>query len=161
MGTPAALPAGIPCELRFACWRPITLREGDGGWRDATNCSFWGEWREVATPSRFELPISSLTGRRVRPLHHGAAQSDGGKAKKGMTASPFRLTQMRFCVNRVGDRELTGSVLLEQLAPRCLERICDSFPADESEPEFVVVEVGGYEGPRGYRGAEEHAFQWL
>ena len=26
----------------------------------------------VATPSRFELPISSLTGRRVRPLHHGA-----------------------------------------------------------------------------------------
>ena len=26
----------------------------------------------VATPSRFELPISALTGRRVGPLHHGA-----------------------------------------------------------------------------------------
>ena len=25
----------------------------------------------LAIPSRFELPISSLTGRRVRPLHHG------------------------------------------------------------------------------------------
>ena len=29
----------------------------------------------MATPSRFELPISSLTGRRVRPLHHGAAKA--------------------------------------------------------------------------------------
>ena len=30
----------------------------------------------MATPSRFELPISSLTGRRVRPLHHGAAKAN-------------------------------------------------------------------------------------
>lgn len=35
----------------------------------------------------------------------------------------------------------------------------DAFFAYEAEPEFVVVEVGGYEGPGGYGGAEEHAFQ--
>ena len=29
----------------------------------------------MAIPSRFELPISSLTGRRVRPLHHGTASA--------------------------------------------------------------------------------------
>ena len=33
----------------------------------------------MATPSRFELPISSLTGRRVRPLHHGAVTSDNSR----------------------------------------------------------------------------------
>jgi hypothetical protein len=27
----------------------------------------------LATPSGFEPPISSVTGRHVRPLHHGAA----------------------------------------------------------------------------------------
>ena len=29
----------------------------------------------VATPSGFEPPISTLTGWRVRPLHHGAVRS--------------------------------------------------------------------------------------
>ena len=28
----------------------------------------------VATPSGFEPPISTLTGWRVRPLHHGAVR---------------------------------------------------------------------------------------
>ena len=30
----------------------------------------------MAIPSRFELPISSLTGRRVKPLHHGTTFTD-------------------------------------------------------------------------------------
>jgi hypothetical protein len=29
----------------------------------------------MATPSGFEPPISSVTGRHVRPLHHGAAEA--------------------------------------------------------------------------------------
>ena len=32
------------------------------------------EWK-VATPTRFELAISALTGPYVKPLHHGAAKT--------------------------------------------------------------------------------------
>ena len=34
----------------------------------------------VATPSGFEPPISTLTGWRVRPLHHGAVRPSIGIA---------------------------------------------------------------------------------
>ena len=43
---------------------------------DKQNSTTETEAIEMATPSRFELPISSLTGRRVRPLHHGAAKAN-------------------------------------------------------------------------------------
>ena len=34
-----------------------------------------GGVKELATPSGFEPPISTLTGWHVRPLHHGAPNS--------------------------------------------------------------------------------------
>ena len=39
-----------------------------------TNIAEWGNKNpnEVATPTRFELAISALTGPYVKPLHHGA-----------------------------------------------------------------------------------------
>ncbi len=50
--------------------------------------------RRLATPSRFELPISSLTGRRVRPLHHGAVvrkvRSPEGLAASGPIIQSYR-----------------------------------------------------------------------
>ena len=46
----------------------------------------------MATPSRFELPISSLTGRRVRPLHHGAI----AKHLQFCTAEPSEITKLRI-----------------------------------------------------------------
>ncbi len=41
-----------------------------------TNIAEWGNKNpnEVATPTRFELAISALTGPYVKPLHHGAAK---------------------------------------------------------------------------------------
>ena len=39
-----------------------------------TNIAEWNNKNpnEVATPTRFELAISALTGPYVKPLHHGA-----------------------------------------------------------------------------------------
>ena len=51
-----------------------------------------GEGR-VATPSRFELPISSLTGRRVRPLHHGATFRTWALGEICPATVSYRLTQ--------------------------------------------------------------------
>ena len=48
----------------------------------------------LATPSGFEPPISSVTGRHVRPLHHGAAGSPsiykvgGAYARIGSSSLP-------------------------------------------------------------------------
>ena len=32
----------------------------------------WATWPNMATPIRFELTIFAVTGRHVKPLHHGA-----------------------------------------------------------------------------------------
>ena len=58
----------------------------------------WGEVR-VATPSRFELPISSLTGRRVRPLHHGATFRMMSPRREWSGDRLLRLTQWWGLIN--------------------------------------------------------------
>ena len=55
----------------------------------------------MATPSRFELPISALTGRRVRPLHHGAASISAIDVQTGYFKFKAR---MDFPSNRAPDR---------------------------------------------------------
>ena len=52
----------------------------------------------MATPSRFELPISSLTGRRVRPLHHGAGFSEVDAGFVGRTAASSGLIISKWVV---------------------------------------------------------------
>ena len=54
--------SGIPCGLRFACSRPLTLREGDGV---GVLCLFWvpacaGMTGRMVELGGFEPPTSSL-----------------------------------------------------------------------------------------------------
>lgn len=53
--------------------------------------------REMATPTGFEPVISAVTGRRVRPLHHGADEPLGMRTPAGnpeahqLDSKPFAL----------------------------------------------------------------------
>ena len=88
----------------------------------------------MATPSRFELPISSLTGRRVRPLHHGATfRTMPLKALRHL----FRLTQQRC---RINDKERRKIVARHIWLHSCQ---CDRFMLlSRSQDDLLTIRKG-------------------
>ena len=65
-------------EVYPQLYQPIQTFLKEAGYRQingpiTTKVQFMN-WNKVATPTRFELAISALTGPYVKPLHHGAAK---------------------------------------------------------------------------------------